>query len=335
MAAADLADLKPIYLIYGSEQLLLERAEKRLRDRLAAVADLDFNMETFDGDSAPATDVINAANTLPFMSDRRLVVVHDVDRMDAAGLEALALYAKDPAPYTCLVLIAEKVAKNSKLYRAVSATGVAYEYTAPKRSEYAGEVTKLVRERGKRIGASAAQRLVEAVGRDLRRLDAETAKLVSYVGDAEEITSADVAAVATESAAASIFELNDAVGERDVARALRISVRLLGGGETALGLTAMLARHVRALIGARALADRGMGPDAMAPELGMAPWQARNVARQAACWHPAELAAALRGLAAVEEEMKTSPTNAGLVLERWIVSSQTRGGTNTAMRYGD
>ena len=54
MASADLSDLKLVYLIYGSEELLLERAEKRLRDRLAAVADLDFNMETFDGDSASA-----------------------------------------------------------------------------------------------------------------------------------------------------------------------------------------------------------------------------------------------------------------------------------------
>mgnify|MGYP001794400759 FL=1 len=48
--AADLTDLKPVYLIFGSEELLLERAVRRLRDRLAKIADLDFNLETFDGD---------------------------------------------------------------------------------------------------------------------------------------------------------------------------------------------------------------------------------------------------------------------------------------------
>jgi DNA polymerase III delta subunit len=55
VAAGTLSDLKPIYLIYGSEELLLERAEKRLHDRLAAVADLDFNFEVFDGGTASAS----------------------------------------------------------------------------------------------------------------------------------------------------------------------------------------------------------------------------------------------------------------------------------------
>ena len=72
-------------------------------------------------------------------------------------------------------------------------------------------------------------------------------------------------AAASAGAVASVFELTDAVGERDVARALRVLHRLLGSGETPLGVSAMLGRHVRALIGARALAARGMSPDAMAP----------------------------------------------------------------------
>jgi DNA polymerase-3 subunit delta len=321
MASADLADLKPIYLIYGSEELLLERAEKRLRDRLAAVADLDFNMETFNGDSASAADVVNAANTIPFMSDRRLVVVRDVDKFDSGSLDTLIAYAKDPAPFTCLVLVATKVAKNSKLYRAVAAAGVVFEYAAPRRSEYSGEVVKLFRERGKRITPSVAERLVELVGRDLRRLDVEVEKLAAYVGEAPDVSATDLASAATADGTTTVYELTDAVGDRDVERALRLLGSLLGSGETALGLVAMLVRHVRALIGALALAARGLGVDAMAPELGMAPWQARNAARQASKWEPTELSNALRGLAAVEEEMKTSPTDAGLVLERWIIST--------------
>jgi DNA polymerase III subunit delta len=278
-------------------------------------------METFNGDTAAAEDIVNAANTMPFMSERRLVVVRDVDKLDAAALDVLASYAKDPAPFTCLVLVATKVAKNSKLYRAVAATGVAFEYTAPKRSEYAGEVVKLLRARGKVIAMPAAERLVDMVGRDLRRLDAEAEKLVAYVGNAEEVTAADVAAAASAGGTASVFDLTDAVGERDTVRSLRVLRRLLDAGETPLGISAMLARHVRALVGARALASRGMNPDAMAPELGMAPWQARNSAKQASRWEPAELSQALRGLAAAEEEMKTSPTDAGLVIERWIIST--------------
>jgi DNA polymerase-3 subunit delta len=283
------------------------------------VADLDFNFEVFDGGTASADDVVNAANTVPFMSERRLVIVRNVDKLDAGALERLAEYARDPAPYTCLVLVAAKIAKNSKLYRAVAKVGITYEYAAPKRSEYAAEVVKLLRERGKAIALTAAQVLVDIVGRDLRRLDIEADKLASFVKDADRVTVEDVRAVAAASAEASVFELCDAVGERDVTKALRVLRRLLDAGETPLGIQAMLGRHVRALIGTRALAARGVAPEAMAPEIGMAPWQARNVARQSGAYTPAELVTSLKGLAASEEEMKTSPTDAGLVIERWIV----------------
>jgi len=319
MAVGELHDLKPVYLIYGSEELLLERAARRLRDRLAAVADLDFNMETFDGGSASADEIVNAANTMPFMSERRLVIVRDVEKQDSAGLETLAAYTRDPAPYTCLVLIASKIAKNSKLYRAASATGVVYEYAAPKRTEYAGEVVKLLRERGKQISSGDAQKVVDLVGRDLRRLDAEADKIAAYVGSEERITAADVAQVVTAGAAASVFELTDAVGDRDTLRSLVILRRLLDGGESALGVHAMLVRHLRILVSARALASRGMSPDAMAPEIGMAPWLARSAVKQASRYEPVELARALAALADAEEQMKTSSAEAGLVLERWIV----------------
>ena len=326
MAAGDLSDLKPVYLIYGSEELLLERAVRRLRERLAAVADLDFNMETFLGESAAADDIVNAANTMPFMSDRRLVIVRGVDKLDTEGLEKLAAYARDPAPFTCLVLVATKVAKNTRLYKAVAASGVVFEYEAPKRNEYPGRVVELMRERGKRISLDAARVLVEVVGRDLRRLDSEATKIATYVGASPDVTVADVREAASVTAATSVFELTDAVGERDVAAALRLLHGLIGDGEPPLGVHGMLTRHIRALIGARALADRGVAGEAMAPDLGMAPWQARNAARQAHRFTPNELCAALQGLAVAEEEMKTSPTDAGLVLERWVVRTAAAAG---------
>lgn len=325
MPATDLSDLKLVYLIHGSEELLLDRAVLRLRERLAAVADLDFNMETFDGASAPAEEVVNAANTMPFMSEKRLVIVRDVDKMSAADVSALAAYAHDPAPYTCLVLVATKVNRGSKLYRAVDALGGAYEYTAPRRHEYPVRVAELFKEHGKRIAPAAAVSMVEMVGRDLRKLDSETDKVVAYVGDREGVTAADIAAVVSAGAPTSVFDYLEAVGSRDTTLSLRLLRGLLDGGESALGVHAMTVRHVRALVGARALMDRHVRMDQMAPGLGMAPWQVKRVVEQARNFEPAELTRALRGLARTEATMKSSPADAGLDLERWVVEV-TRGG---------
>lgn len=317
--AADLSDLKPVYLIYGSEQLLLDRGVRRLKDRLAKVADLDFNMETFDGDGASADDVVNAANTMPFMSERRLVVVRGVDRMSAVDQGALADYAKDPAPYTALVLVATKINRGSRLYKAVAALGGASEYPAPKRGEYPAEVTKLFAEHGKQASGDAARALVDAVGRDLRRLDSEIDKLVAYVGSRSRVDAADIAAVVT-SDAVSMFEYLDALGARDLDRALRLLGKLFASGESVHSVLAMSVRHMRALLGARALIDRHTRVEEMAPMLGMAPWQVRNVVGQAGNFTPAELSRALRAAAATEGELKSGAVDGAIVLERWVVS---------------
>ncbi len=263
--------------------------------------------------------MVNAANTMPFMSDRRLVVLKDVDRMSAAEQSLLADYAKDPAPFTCLVLTAKKINRGSRLYKAVSALNGVAEYSAPKRNEYPAEVSRMFAAHGKRAGLDAARVLVEAVGLDLRRIDSEIDKVVSYVGDAGTVTASDVAAVVSEGAPVSVFAFLDALGARDASGAIRLLSRLLDGGESVHGVLAMSVRHVRALLGARALTDRQVRPSEMAPALGMAPWQVGKVVAQAENFTPAELSVALRAAAAVETEMKSGAVEGRIVLERWTV----------------
>jgi DNA polymerase-3 subunit delta len=317
---ADLADLKNVYLIHGSEELLLDRAVRRLKARFAKLADLDFNMELFDGDTATVDDVLNAANTMPFMSERRLVIVRDADKLTTEEQGRLADYAKDAAPYTTLVLVATKVNRGSRIYKAIDALGGVSEYPAPRRGEYPAEVTRMFAEHGKRAAADAARALVDIVGRDLRRIDSEIDKVVAYVGERDQVTSADIAAVVSPGAS-SVFEFLDALGRRDAASAFVLLTRLMGGGDSVHYVVAMSARHVRGLVGARALMDRGTRVDQMAPTLGMAPWQVRNVVEQAGNFTPAELSRALRGLAAVEAELKSGALEGRIVLERWVVET--------------
>ena len=322
MAASDLSDLKPVYLIYGTEELLLERAVKRLRDRLAAVADLDFNLETFDGESSSADDIVNASNTMPFMSERRLVIVRDVDKLDAAGIEALVGVREGPGALHVPRARRDQGREELEAVQGRRGDGRRVRVRRPE--------AQRVRRRGReavprpRASGSACRRPTpssRSVGRDLRRLDAEADKIAAYVGEAEEVTLADVGAVASASATTSVFEFLDAVGSRDVGRSLRLLRGLLDDGESAIGIHAMLARHVRALIGARALSERRRAPPTRwRPSSG---WRrGRRATRRGRPWttRPRSSRGRSTGLAAAEEEMKTSPTDAGLVIERWIVA---------------
>lgn len=332
MAASNLEALLPVYLIFGKEELLLERALRRLRDMVAAEGDPDFDFDTFSGDNAKADDVIAAANTLPFIAPKRLIVVRDADKMSAEELGLLAEYAKNPSPVSTLVLAASSIARNTRIYKAVDALGGVSEYAAPKKSELPSWVSKLFVAKGRTITRDGAETLVRAVGKDLRRLDSEADKVIAYAGEKQQLEAADVEAVVVESAPTSIFEFLDALGARDAASALGLLGDLVDSGESLPGIQAMSLRHLRSLIGIVSLRDRGLSSGECARTLKLADWQYRNLARQAERFRAEELIDALRGAAEGDAKMKTSQGDPRLVFERWVVSVCDRSGHSVTGR---
>jgi len=312
-------DLKPIYLIISEQDFLLRQAVDRLRARVGEVADLDFNLEVFDGENASATAIIAACNTLPFASDHRLVIVNSADKLAKDGADALALYAADPSPTCILALSAPKLAKNTRLYKAVDRLGGVVERKTPRGAEFVRGVVSLAEDRGKRMSFEAAEALAVATGEDLRRVSAELDKLMAFVGESAEITRVDVDGVVANAAKAKLWEFGEALADRDCRRALVLASGLLGDGESVFALHATALRTIRDLIAARSLLDRGESSAAMlARVLGRPDWQVKRLPRQAGAFASSELVDLLRGAAAGEAQMKTS-RDARLVLERWIV----------------
>jgi DNA polymerase III subunit delta len=317
--AKALSEYKPVYLIFGEQEMLLDAALDQLKRSVGEVADLDFNMETFDGESADSGQIISACNTLPFASERRLVVVTNVDKMNKERTDALVAYVANPAPMTILALVAKKIAKNTRLYKSVDKLGGLIAREAPKAAEYPQRVRDMFARKGRSITLDGAELLVNAAGRDLRRLSVEVDKAVAFAGDRVDLTDEDIRQVTATTAKTSVFEFVTSVAERDCGSALRLVNRLLGDGESVFGLHALALRQIRDLIVARALVDRGAGSTSeIARAIGRPDWQVRNLARQARGFTSAELTAALRGAAEADAQMKTS-RDSRLVFERWIV----------------
>jgi len=312
-------DLKPIYLIISEQDFLLRQAVDRLRERVGEVADLDFNLEVFDGETASGTAIVAACNTLPFASDHRLVIVNNAEKMPKDGADALVAYAADPSPTCILALAASRLAKNTRLYKAVDRLGGVLERKVPRGAEFVRGVVSLADDRGKRVSFEAAEALVVATGEDLRRVSAELDKLVAFVGESPEIKRSDVESVVASAAKAKLWEFGEALADRDCRRALVLASALLGDGESVFALHATALRTVRDLIAARSMLDRGETSAAMlARVLGRPDWQVKRLPRQASAFGSSELVDLLRAAAAGEAHMKTS-RDARLVLERWIV----------------
>lgn len=313
-------DLKPVYLIISDQPMLIDQAVRLLRERVSETANLDFDIGNFDGENANSDDIIAAANTLPFMGEHRLVLLRNVDKMSKDDIDALTEYAADPSPTTVLGMTAQKMAKNTRLYKAVDKLGGVLERTLPKGKELVSVVRGLFGDRGRTLDYEGAELLLQHVGKDLQRMTVERDKLIAYAGERTALTRADVEEVVAATAETSVFEFIDALGDRDCVRALTLLDGLLReGGSTVLSVHYMALRQIRDLITASSLRERGQSSvDDLARTLGRPDWQVKRLPRQAGNFLAGELVELLGAAAQAEQEMKTSREDR-LALERWVV----------------
>jgi DNA polymerase-3 subunit delta len=312
-----MAQLKPVYLISGSDRPKIRLALERLRNHFEEGA-----VELLSADEHPAEDAVAACNALGlFGGERRLVIVEDVDAWKAPEAKVVAQYLKSPAPETVLALVGSEVKKESALAKACAKPGEVLVYEAPRKRDLPSWISKQFEQHGGTADRDACRLLVELVGDDPERLRSEIEKLAPWAGG-ETIGEDDVRLLASASAETTVFVLTDAWGRRDVAGALSAVESLLerSGSRELPRLAALLASHVARVRACQALADQGVRPRDAAGTLKMHPFAAEKAFAHAAGYTPQELERALVRLAELDLALKGGSRLTGeLELERTLV----------------
>lgn len=311
-------ELLPVYLVVGEDALKRDTVMKRLRDRIAALGDISFNSNEFNGDTASGDDIVTACNTVPFASSVRLVEVRAADKLRKADAEALVAYLSSPSSTTVLALVAEKLAKNTRLYKAVAACGkTAVIDCAPlKRYELPKTVRSMAVGQGVTFTKGAAEKLVDLVGEDTVRLDSEIRKIALAHEGNDAVGEREIAALVSRTAEVKPWEFVDALSARDVSKCLICLSRM--DSVSPYALLAMCTTRMRELIGARALSDRGES-QGIAVALKMPGWRVKNHGAWARGFSAAELRRALITARDVERSMKSGGDPDAAFLE-WVLS---------------
>lgn len=300
-----MADLLPAYLIVGADELKRDAVVRRLRSRVPADM-ADFNLDELDGASLEEPgQLISSAQTMPFCADFRLVIVNGAGELAKPVSEAVVSYLADPNPQCVLCLVAEKLAKNTRLYKAVAKVGPhsVIDCAPLKRWELPPYVVKLAQKRGLSMDNAAAQELVERVGESTVALDNQIATLAQLVGDAGRITLADVEANVAQIAEVSPWAFADAVCERNAPRAMEM-LNLMKAPSLVF-LHSVLVGRLRELICAKSLDARGAA-SGLARELGRQSWQVKNHVRWSRAFGEEELVELLGQAAVCERALKGS-----------------------------
>jgi DNA polymerase-3 subunit delta len=341
------------YLLHGDDEFTSRERLKQLRQQ----GSFDYNQDTYNGAEVDLKTIMMTSNTLPFLTEHRLVVVEGLPRRkrsEAAGAGAASSSEGDAAAATAKGSKARKGKKSSKggtlsragfekalaehvatmpettmlvllvdealeatnpLVKAASQHGKVIQSTLPKGAALESWIGKRARSIHAQITPEATKLLANFIGNNLRLLANELDKLATYVGPGGTINVEDVRQLSAQVQEARIFDLTDALAQRNRKQALNILHDLLADGEPPLKLLSTITTHLRSLLLVKELAQKGMRAAQIASTLSMQPFLAEKALRQSGNFNAAQLESAYRQLLATDAALKRSRLTPEMALD--------------------
>lgn len=312
--------LLPVYIALGDDALKREEVMRRLKARLEESEDLSFDFDEFDAKLTNASEVITACESYPVIAQHRLVFVNNVEAYLKADLDTLALYVNSPFESSVLCLSAEKLAKNSKLYKALSMLSsksiIACE--TPKKGALVDYVCKLASEYSFKMEQQAASMLIALIGENTTALQNEVKKICSVCEPGTLITQTEVKSLVTNTAQAKIWTFLEPFCERN----LKKSLNWINSANdvSVYALIPLIYTRLRELICAKVLDQKRRGSE-LASELGLSAhdaWKCKNHIRYARRFSLQELECGLSSLRLLEQKVKTGE-EPNTAFEFWLV----------------
>lgn len=332
--------LAACYLFEGEEEYIKQTAYRQLCEKLLPAGLEEINSTVLVNPDADS--LIMACETLPMMSEKRLVTVREYaplmpikrgakDEEESKGrtkaVDPIPEYLERLPDTVCLVFYQKGAAGKRRLYTAIEKRGGLVAFDRLSESECVRWLSQQARKQGKTLTQDAAQALLFTVGNDASLLQLELDKLCRYVGDAVPLTEADIAAICTQSTECTVFQMVDAQTEGKVEKALSLLGMLLQNGADRMLVLAMLLRQYRILYHIRRMTDEKT-PGADQPALiGIPPFAYRKAYPQAMKYTAEQLLQAYRALLELEERIKRGqvPQTACAENAIWMLEGILRG----------
>lgn len=332
-----------IYLFHGDDELTRSEELARWKEKLGDPALVSLNTTVLDGRKLDLSALAHACETLPFIAERRLVIVENfwsrfeppkeskgkekrprISAADAALINDLRQYLLQ-VPETTHLLFLENQAlseenpafntlPDDKKRRYIK------EFKTPVERELWRWIEQRMKAKGGAITPQAAQELARLVGNELHQLDQELEKLAAYVNFQRPVNVTDVHKVASVTLTGNIFALVDAIGLRQRERAVRYLHELLESGASPAYLLTMIERQFRILLQVKDMQAQRFTPSEMQAVLEIGhTFIVEKSLRQAQNFSIERLEAILSRLAEVEQTIKTGQMDELLALDLLVV----------------
>ena len=325
MAKLDLKNIEKCYLLYGEDTFSRKSYEDKIKKKVVDEAAEMMNVSVFNDVKTTAGQIIEAAETFPFLCDRRFILVKDCGFFTEgkkAESDLLADYMQNLPETACIVFSEEKPDKRLKLYKAVEKNGIAEEFKGLSDTDLASMIEKKFAKNGIKASKSVCVYMVRCTGADAELLKSESDKLLAYLGDRKDVTAADIDAVCQKSAETKVFDLVDAMIAGKTEKALEIYRNLLNLNESPFMVLSLISRQFRIIMKSKSLSESGVSSNEIAKMIGVPSFAVNGALRQAKGFTYDTLKGALNKCIETDYMIKTGQLDAVTAVEMIIAGGK-------------
>lgn len=320
----------PVYLFFGTEKYLLKEALKLLKSRLLSGHELKWNYQELEAQNIDAEALFSAINAVPILGGNRVLVIKDAGKY--FGTEKTRQVSKEeeqvlqgcldhtnPACYVVFV-VEGKIDGRAKFYKKVMEKGIIVEITPVRGARLIKWLNSRLAAEGKQMDRRAMEYLIACSGDNLAIIEQELQKIFLYAENMKVISLDIIKEIIGKSSKVSIFEVVDAVGDKDAARAIELIREMLATGASPVYIFFMIVRQFRLMLHAKDLLNEGFSEKQAATRLRLHPYAFRKVLEQSKNFSENDLKRILKYLFQVDLSLKTSSANPRLLLEVAVLS---------------
>ena len=301
-----------VYLLFGDETFLVSNYKKRLREAIAGDDTMNFNY--FEGKNLDVKELISLADTMPFFSERRLILVDGSGFFKSAPDELVDYLAQMPDT-TCMIFCESEVDKRNRLYKKVKDVGYAAELNKQTADQLMNWAAGILAKDGKKITKPVMEYFLDRTGDDMENIRTELEKLICYTMGRDVITKEDVEAIGTVHVTNRIFEMVSAIVAGNTRKAMDLYEDLLTLKEPPMRILFLIARQFNQLLQVKELAGKGNDKGAIASKLKVPPFAANKLMAQAKAFSREQILSYVELCVESEEAVKTGRLSDRMAVE--------------------
>lgn len=306
----------PVYLLYGDENYLLRTYKNKLKEAIAG--DNDMNYSYFEGKDVNIPAIIDIASTMPFLADKRLIIIENSGLFKTATDEAVKLVTD--IPDECVIIYVEReVDKRNKLFKKVKESGYICEMTQQNNEVLSRWILDSITREGRKITGNTMNYFLSITGNDMENITNELEKVLSYTIGKDVITAQDIDAVCTAQTVNRIFDMITAMALKQRQQAIKLYNDLLTLKEPPMRILFLTSRQFANLLAVKEMTNLGTDNVTIASRLGIQGFLVNKYKNQARSFTAQTLKEAVESCIEAESDVKTGRIEDHLAVEMIIL----------------